>query len=235
MSAAAVPFDPKFIAHIRRVLSVAETGKTDWNPSTIYIYPDDNRFSPPRKQITLSIGFTESGNLKKVLARYIAKGGKLADYFSAYVANLGTGQSLSSNPAFTNNLKTAGAERVMVEAQNECFDELYLGPAFSWATQYGFIYPLSFLTIADSFLHSGSMLGFLMNSFPEKKPSAGGNEKIWIKSYLAARKNWLANHSNKILNKTVYRANCFLIELEKDNWSLEKSPIVMNGTPIYLA
>jgi hypothetical protein len=61
---------------IRRVLSVAETGKPQWDASAVYIYADDNRFNPPRRQITLSIGFTEGGNLKKVLERSAEIGGE---------------------------------------------------------------------------------------------------------------------------------------------------------------
>jgi hypothetical protein len=68
MSSDRVPFDPALLSFIRRILSVAETDRAEWNPAAVYIYADDNRFTPPRKQVTLSIGFTEGGgNLKKVL------------------------------------------------------------------------------------------------------------------------------------------------------------------------
>jgi chitosanase len=233
MSADFVPFDPGLVSFIRRILSVAETGKADWNPSAVYIYSDDNRFSPPRKQVTLSIGFTEGGgNLKKVLQRYVEKGGALAASFAGYLPTLGGAATLANDSKFIGLLKEAGKESVMVEAQSECFDALYLGPAFAWAKKHGFSLPLSFLVIADSFLHSGSMLPFLMNSFAEKKPVDGGDEKKWIKAYLDARKKWLAGHSNKILQGTVYRANCFLEELTRDNWTLATSPIVMHGTKV---
>jgi len=216
---------------IRQVLSVAETGKPEWNPSAVYVYSDDNRFTPAHKQVTLSIGFTEGGgNLKKVLQRYVDKGGKTS--FGTYIPTLGTGPTRANDSTFIALLKAAGTESVMVEAQKECFEEMYLGPAFKWAEQYAFTLPLSFLVIADSYLHSGSMLGFLMAKFPEKKPSAGGNEKKWITDYLAARHSWLKNHSNKILNGTVYRADCYMREASKDNWDLTGPGLVMNGTPI---
>jgi chitosanase len=86
--------------------------------------------------------------------------------------------------------------------------------------------------IADSFLHSGSMLQSLMAKFPEKKPKEGGNEQVWIKAYLRARHDWLKNHSSKILNGTVYRADCYLNEIARDNWKLQTTPIVMNGTKV---
>jgi chitosanase len=215
---------------------VAETGKQEWNASAVYVYADDNRHTPPRKQITLSIGFTEGGgNLKKVLQRYIDKSGALSVMFASYLPTLGKGASLWNDSKFVQALKDAGKEPAMIMAQSECFDELYLAPAFQWADSFAFTLPLSYLVIADSFLHSGSMLPFLMNSFTEKKPVAGGSEKRWISDYLHARKKWLAGHSNTILRGTVYRANCFLAELARDNWNLEKSPVVMNGVRIELA
>jgi chitosanase len=228
-----IPFDPELVSFIRRILSTAETGKPQWDPSAVYVYKDDNRFKPPRQQITLSIGFTEGGgNLKKVLERYTDKGGVLAEDFAPYLATMGRDATLANDVRFKNLLREAGTEPAMKEAQEECFDELYLEPAFEWAGKYGFTLPLSYLVITDSFLHSGSMLPSLMNAFPEKKPVAGGDEKTWINEYLNARKNWLENHSNKILNNTVYRVNCYLIELAKGNWDLNSGSLVMNGTQV---
>lgn len=221
------------IDFIRRILSVAETGKSAWDPGAVYIYADDNRFKPPRKQITLSIGFTESGNLKKVLQSYVDLGGKQTSGLLPFMADLGRKDrpSLCGSTTFVELLKAAGKEDAMAQVQTECFDQLYLGPAFAWAEQYGFKLALSYLVIADSFLHSGSMLDFLMNKFPEKKPVDGGNEKVWIEDYLNARHSWLKNHSNKALNPTVYRANCYLIEASKGNWDLQTA-VLMHGTEV---
>jgi chitosanase len=219
---------------IRRILSVAECGKPDFPFSEVYIYADDNRFSPARRQITLSIGFTEGGgNLKKVLERYIEQGGALAKDLQAFMPGMGDKSrgSLAGNQAFIALLKSAGKEQIMQQVQREEFDRMYLNPAIRWGEIYKFTLNLSFLTIADSYLHSGSMLPFLMAKFPEKKPVDGGNEKKWITDYLDARKSWLANHSNKILNGTVYRANCYLIEASKGNWDLQTA-VVMHGTNI---
>jgi chitosanase len=226
--------DASTTVFIRRVLSVAETGKAEWNPSSVYIYADDNRFSPPRKQVTVSIGFTENGNLKKMLEGYIEKGGEHASGFSDYLPRLGSKDrpSLASNKEFIGLLKEAGKDPKMKEAQEEAFDRLYLGPAFAWAEKYEFKEPLSYLVIADSFLHSGSMLGFLMAKFSEKKPVDGGNERVWIESYLRVRHQWLAKHSNKVLNATVYRADAYLREIVKGNWDLNIGSLVMHGTEV---
>ena len=74
---------------IRRILSVAETGKPQLDASAVYIYSDDNRFNPPRRQITLSIGFTESGNLKRVVERYAELGGEFRVQLAPFLPGLG--------------------------------------------------------------------------------------------------------------------------------------------------
>ena len=226
------PFDPKYIAFIRRILSVAETDQPEWDPGAVYKYNDGPDGSP---QWTLSIGFTElGGNLKKVLKRYADLGGKYASRFAVYISAMG--EEHITDPDFKTLLQTAGKDDpLMMQAQEEMFDELYLGPAFEWAAKYGFAKPLSYLVIADSFLHSGSMLGFLMNKFSEKKPKDGGNEEDWIKAYSNTRREWLANHSNKILRNTTYRVDCYLREMQRDNWDLTQAPILMHGTSVHYA
>lgn len=223
-----VPFDPALVSFIRRILSTAETGKPEWDSGATYFYNDG---PGGKNQATLSIGFTASGNLKKVLERYIAANGIFAARFAPFAALL-PGNLLPNNKEFAKACQEAAADPLFKQVQEECFEEFYLKPAFVWARKYEFVWPLSYLVIADSFLHSGSMLPFLMDSFTERKPFAGGSEKIWIEAYLNARKQWLANHSNKILNATVYRANCYLIELAKGNWDLSSGSLVMNGTTV---
>jgi chitosanase len=223
------PFDPKYVAFIRRILSVAETDKPIWDPSAVYKYNDGPNGRP---QWTLSIGFTElGGNLKKVLQHYVDLDGAFATEFAPYIALMG--KEHINDPDFKALLQKAGKEDpVMMQAQEEMFDKLYLGPAFEWASEYGFAQPLSYLVIADSFLHSGSMLGFLMNRFAEKKPKDGGDEKAWIRAYTNARKEWLANHSNQILRNTVYRCNCYLTQIANNNWGLEQVPVNMHGSTV---
>jgi chitosanase len=228
IDAAFVPFDPALVNYIRRILSVAETDKPEWNPSEVFKYNDGPNKTP---QWTLSIGFTEmGGNLKPVIERYLEHGGVLVVQFAPHLAVMGTKHI--TDPAFKTLLQDAGKEEAMVLAQQEIFDEKYLGPAFTWAKKYQFGKPMSFLVIADSFLHSGSMLDFLMNRFPEKKPVDGGDEEAWIKAYLKTRREWLAGHSNQILRGTVYRVDCYLDQIKKNNWLLADSPVNMHGTNV---
>ncbi len=142
-------------------------------------YADDNRFTPPRKQVTLSIGFTEGGgNLKKVLKRYIDNGGALALTFAPYLPTMGSGRTLANDPKFIKGLKEAEKNRLWSRRRMNVSKSSISDPLVKWAKRYGFALPLSFLVIADSFLHSGSMLRFLLVKIPEKRPKDGGDERL---------------------------------------------------------
>ena len=224
-----VPFDPSRIDFIRRILSVAETGKEEWDPGAVYIYADGNE---GRKQCTLSIGFTaDGGNLRKFLERYSAEGGAYGIRFAPWVVALKNGDP-GIDPHFIGLLKEAAKEDPLFETvQKEAFEDFYLAPAFAWAKDYEFTEPLSYLVIADSFLHSGGMLGFLMQRFVTPKPKSGGNEHDWILDYLHVRHAWLKSHPKNILNNTTYRAEACIEQIIKGDWDL-KDAFVMNGTLI---
>ena len=119
-------------------------------------------------------------------------------------------------------LKGSGLDPVMQESQDEFFDEHYWKPAVKWFELNKFTLPLSMLVIYDSFIHSGSILTFLRNKFSASIPSKGGDEKEWITSYLNVRHEWLKNHSNPILRKTIYRTRDMLAAVEKGNWDLKQ-------------
>src|SRR4029077_6555254 len=127
-----VPFDLGLVNYIRRILSVAETDKPEWDPSEVFKYNDGPNKRP---QWTLSVGFTEmGGNLKVVIDRYLEHGGVLAVQFAPYLAVMGKKHITDSQ--FKTLLQDAGKEPAMVIAQQEIFDEQYLGPAFTWAKKY---------------------------------------------------------------------------------------------------
>jgi chitosanase len=181
-----------------------------------------------------SIDLTEGrGILKTFTQRYIEAGGGLAEELKPFTAGLGTKGSLAGNQRFINLLKKAGQEPCMAQVQRQEFDRMYLSRAINWGEDYGFALTLSSLVIADSYLHSGSMLGFLMNRFPERKPIDGGDEKTWIRSYLEVRHRWLRTHSNKILNGTVYRADCYMREAANGNgiFQIVRLSCMVHGSP----
>lgn len=125
-------------------------------------------------KVTLGIGFTEDGgNLLPVIERYVAKKGVFADQLATYLPHIGKG-TLATNKKFHELLKQAGAsDPLMAEAQNEQFHKSYLDPAFAWFKKHRFDLPLSFLVIADSYLHSGGIRESLRNSFKESTPAQG--------------------------------------------------------------
>jgi len=107
----------------------------------------------------------------------------------------------------------------------------YYQPAHNWFTKNEFTLPLSLLVIYDSTIHSGSVLPFLRKRFPTVVPASGGNEKELIQNYVDARQNWLANHSNLLLHATVYRTQCFKMQIKNENWYLAQE-VMANGVTI---
>ena len=61
----------------------------------------------------------------------------------------------------------------------------------------------------------------------------GGNEKNWIKQYVTTRQHSLATASNPELHTTMYRTQCFIREIDKDNWALNKRPIEIQGVKVF--
>lgn len=214
---------------ISRILNVFEndSGSPETDYKAIYIYHDGNN---NRRQVTLARGFTDDGgSLKIVVRKYISKGGQLAQFFTSFLTMFGTGV-LVGHPEFIDGLKTAADEQVMRDAQDETYREVYLDPAYAWASSRGFVDPLSTAVIADSYLHSGGMLKWLMNKFPEKKPVDGGDEQEWIIAYLKARYGWLHGSSGALRN-TTYRPEFFLYQAHAENWTLN-CPIQCRGATI---
>ncbi len=214
---------------IIRCLNAAEndSGSQNTEYDKIYLYRD----GPGKtKQVTLGRGYTESGSLWKVFEYYKELGGKNADTFLARKKDSGK-EKLPYDKDFLHLIiDSAKQEKAMRDAEDKTFDDLYWIPAENWFSQYGFKENLSLAIIEDSKLHSGGMLKFLTNSFPEKKPSDGGNERAWITAYIYARYNWLA-HASELLTHTVYRPLFFINQIKKGNWMFDL-PLIMNGTNI---
>lgn len=183
------------------------------------------------KQITLSFGLTEYGNLKTLVKSYIFKNGKYGADLTPYVSKIGE-DSLVGDSKFIDLLKKAGSDPLMKECQEEAYDDMYITPAMKWCEKSKLILPLSKLVIADSFLQSGSILMSLRNKFSEILPSVGGDEKKWINAYCIVRRDWLANHSRKILNNTTYRMNFMQHCIEDNDWNLSAARYVANDVII---
>lgn len=214
---------------IKHIVNVFETGKPEGNYSAISRYDD----GPGRiRQVTYGCSqTTEYGHLHELIELYVQSNGTYSAKLKPFVDKIGH-TPLVDNDEFLKLLKDAGSDPVMQKAQDDFFDRFYFQPAMKWADNNGFIKALSALVIYDSHIHSGSIPSFLRKRFPASVPADGGNEKDWIAQYVSTRENWLKNHSNQLLHKTVYRTQCFQHEIDRDNWDLSQLPISANGVNV---
>ena len=211
---------------IERVINAFETGSAEGNYGTLVKLKDYNDRETGTTIVQITFGrsqTTEFGHLKTLVQDYIENNGTLANELKQFVPRIGKKPSLATNETFCSVLKAAGKnDPIMKSCQDHLFDTKYYQPAHSWFLMNGFTLPLSLLVVYDSHIHSGSMLSFLRRKFTTRLPIAGGNEKEWILNYVAARHNWLLNHSNPLLRNTVYRTECFREAIQKSNWDLSE-------------
>jgi chitosanase len=213
---------------IQKIVNVFESGSPEGDYGCISLYEDGPNGI---RQITYGKSqTTEWGNLNALINLYIKNEGAIAEKFEPYKEKIGY-RSFVSDKAFIALLKEAAKDPIMQKTQDQFFDIHYWEPAKNWFTKNGFKLNLSMLVIYDSFIHSGSILKFLRNRFSEVTPALGGDEKEWIKAYVQVRHDWLKNHSNKILTKTIYRTQNFLNAIDAENWDLS-GVFVANGTKI---
>lgn len=216
---------PEIKNKIEAIVNVFETGSTTGGYSTVSIYKDGKNNS---RQITYGRSqTTEQGNLRTLIEMYVTNQGQYAEDLKPYLPRI-MKTPLVDDAAFISLLKKAGKDPVMRQTQDHFFDIVYYTPALQFFDGYKFILALSMLVIYDSYIHSGSVPGFLRQRFTEVPPAMGGNEKKWITDYTMARNNWLENNSRLILRKTVYRTACFLEQIKNDNWALS-APVNANG------
>nr|AXT18263.1 chitosanase [uncultured bacterium] len=216
---------------IDQVVNVFETGTPAGDYACISIYSDG---PGDARQITYGRSqTTEYSKLRDLIERYLLAGGLYAAALAPYVARIGV-EPLVDDDAFKDLLRAAGREDpIMRSVQDAFFDERYFQPAMAWADENQLVLPLSALVIYDSFIHSGSILWTIRETFWEEPPVLGGSEKGWVRDYVQARHRWLATHRREILHKTTYRTACLAHEIARDNWHLDLLPIEVNGRLVH--
>ncbi len=215
---------------VQQIINVFETGSIAGGYDNISIFKDGRNNT---YQITYGRSqTTEQGNLRFLIEMYIENNGVFSSEFRPYLSKIGK-ESLVNDTFFKSLLrKSAREDSIMRETQDRFFDVVYYTPALHFFEGYQFKLPLSLLVIYDSFIHSGGILGFLRQRFREMPPSLGGNEKIWIKSYVDVRHEWLQNNPKKIVQNTIYRTRCFQTQIKNDNWMLDQ-PVNANGVVVH--
>ncbi len=213
-----------------QVINAFESGSAAGKYGAISVMDDG-----PHRVRQISYGrsqTTEYGNLEELLDMYVNSNGSYSEAIGPYLPKIGV-TPLVDDAVFKKLLRDAGKDPVMQQVQDQFFDIRYMQPALEWLDENGFIQPLSALVIYDSFIQSGSILPFLRKRFPERPPKKGGDEQTWITQYVDARHAWLANHSNPLLQNTVYRTKCLKNEITRNNWEMDKLPIMAHDVDIY--
>ena len=220
------------------IIAIFETGKVPSASaySACTVLADGAGISYGKHQCT-----DKAGSLDLVAKKYIAKGGNHAQELAEFLPQLATNESSKVPPAgphpywlqsLMNLLRIIGAEKKMQEAQDEVFDENYFLPALNACKSMGLVHPLSLAVIYDTCIHSGpGMVGAMRNKFAAVPPAKGGDEKVFIRQYLDARRGWLASSANPLVQKTVYRMDAFFALVNADAWDL-KTPLTVRNVRI---
>lgn len=214
---------------IQSIVNCFETGSANGDYGNISIFNDGKNGA---KQLTFGKSqSTSEGHLQALFQKYVAANGKYAKEVSRCLNWSKTSRLWVSDKEFLAAIKKSGSDPIMVQCQDEFFDEKYYNPAMKWAETNGFSENLSRLVIYDSFIHSGGILSFLRNRFPAKTPKDGGDEKTWITQYLDTRHQWLKFHSNRILRNTIYRTNDMKKAIAEKDWNLDLT-FAANGVKV---
>lgn len=210
---------------IEQVVNVFESGSAAGNYSAVSVNDDGPH---DIRQITYGRSqTTEYGRLRSLIRAYAIHDPSFARY-----AKIIGSRPLADDRDFIALLRRAGSDSVMRMLQDRLFEQKYYTPAVKWCTAHGLTLPLSALVVYDSYIHSGSMLWMIRESFPEKLPIDGGGERTWVRAYVRARHRFLATHRRVVVLKTVYRTRCLLAEIERGNWDLALRPVVVQGVGV---
>jgi len=206
------------------IVNIFETGKPlgDYGNVTV-LKGDTGHLTYGRSQTTLA-----SGNLALLLHAYCNDRGLLSNSLRPYLSAFDRRDiKLDNNKKVKTLLGQAGDDPVMKRIQDEFFDRIYWEPALKSATNIGVNKPLSITVIYDSKIHgSCDRIKNMINEQHGQVKDIG--EEEWIKAYVSVRKDWLANHSNTLLHKTIYRMDSFRDLINNDKWDLSLPLTVRN-------
>jgi len=222
---------------IDSVLSIFETGRvpTPAAYQTCTILSDGAGVSYGKHQST-----DAGGTLDKIVSLYIQRGGKHGEELKQFVPKLANNESAKVDPKnppswakyLMGVLKEAGKDPAMQQCQDEMFDACYWVPALGHASQMGLQTALGHLIVYDTCIHSGpGGVALIRSRFPQLPPSKGGDEKVWAAAYVAARRGWLLENKNPLVQRTVYRMDAFNELIRAGRWDLT-TPLVVRGVKI---
>lgn len=211
----------------KAIVNVFETGFVRGDYSAVAVLPGDTgRLTFGRSQTTLG-----SGNLHLLVERYCAAAGaRLAPRLRAWLPALAARSPAADTDTKLHNLLRASADDpVMRDVQDAFFDDLYWHPALRAAGSLGIRSPLGAAVVYDSWVHGA------WTPLRDRTDAAGAlaavGEHEWVQRYVRIRRDWLANHPDPLLRKTVYRMDAFQRLIDERAWALPL-PLVVRGREI---
>jgi len=210
------------------VVNIFETGTAQGKYGNVTLLAGDSgHLTYGRSQTTLA-----SGNLSLLIKSYCdAAEAQFAAAFGPFLQRLtDCDTSLDTDIAFRSLLRESGDDPVMHHVQDQFFDRVYWNPSLQDAANQGVSTALGTDVVYDSHIH-GSW-GKMRSRTNDRHGMANKiGERQWISAYLTERKDWLANHSNPLLGKTVYRMEAFQKLIGDKKWTLAL-PLSVRGVLI---
>lgn len=213
---------------IRAIVNLFETGSVLGDYGSVTVIPGDSgHLTFGRSQTTLA-----TGNLHKLIERYCANvGARLGARLAAWLPRLKAHDvTLDTEQKLHNLLRATADDPIMRETQDAFFDAKYFDPAVRTAERFGITQPLGIAVVYDSKVHgSWERIRDRVRGTPKMR-----GERAWIRDYVAARRDWLANHSRSDLRTTVYRMDALMRLIDQGLWSLPL-PLVVRDAEISTA
>lgn len=199
------------------IINIFETGKVlgDYTNVTS-VAGDPGGLTYGKAQTTLN-----SGNLFLLIKAYCdAENAQFAEELRAYLDRLeDKDKRLNRDLTLHGILRQAGLDPVMQDTQDEFFDRVYWNPSVSFANRLGIQTALGTAVVYDSILH-GSWVRMSDRTINNFGTVANIGEKTWISHYVDVRRDWLASHPIRLLQKTVYRMDALKRLISNNNWDL---------------
>ncbi|WP_440994928.1 chitosanase [Arhodomonas sp. SL1] len=204
-------------AAAQAVVNVFETGRARGDYGRVTVLPGDTgHLTYGRAQTTLA-----SGNLYLLIRNYCeAAGAAHAPSLRPYLERLeACDRALDGDIELHRVLEAAGTDPVMRETQDAFFDRVYWMPAVRAAESMSVESALGHAVVYDSRIH-GSWGHIRRRTEAQHGSPETVGERNWLQAYLQVRRDWLADHNNRLLRRTVYRMDSLQSLCEDGRWDL---------------
>ena len=210
------------------IVNIFETGHVqgDYGKVTL-LRGDTGHLTYGRSQTTLG-----SGNLYLLIKSYCEEpGAEFGPELNPFLDKLEERDAtLDHDATLRSILNNAGDDPVMQEVQDRFFDRVYWAPCIRAASGLGIGAALGTTVVYDSHIHGSWRRMRNRTNDAHGLPSQIG-EQTWVQHYVEERKTWLANHSNALLHRTVYRMDTFQLVIDSGKWNLSL-PLRIRGVDI---